>query len=111
MISKAILQYNERIVSSIMNGHRWVCFGAGRCFRKFIQKYCIKRKMLPLPECCFDSNQNYIGKSIDSVPIVNPEILKLNQFDDAIMVVCSVLPYDIISLVKKIFMGNRGVST
>lgn len=106
MIAKEILQYDESLVSSIMSGHRWVCFGAGRCFREFIKKYCVQRKMLPLPECCFDSNQDLWGQEISNVRIESPDLLTTHKYDDAMIVVCSVLPYSIISYLNTFVYGG-----
>ncbi len=51
MIAEKILQHDENLIQKIRSGNMWVCFGAGRCFREFIETYCLQ-KNIAVAEMC-----------------------------------------------------------
>lgn len=105
MIEKVVIDYDKSLITKIQSGHKWVCFGAGRCFSEFIQKYCDK-KILPYPECVFDSNQSLWGTKIAGVTVLPPNEISSGKYDDSYTVVCNVLPYSILAVLNSSIYGG-----
>ncbi len=74
--------------------------------RTFIETYCVKKKVLPLPAYICDNNQKLWGTSVAGIPIVPPERLTDERVDDAVIVMAQVLPFTILDSLQTTYEGG-----
>lgn len=87
----------ERYLDEIKSGKKYVCFGAGRFFYDFINKYCGDDLKIVKPAYVCDNNSKLWGKTVFGVQIVSPEKLLEEEPENIIIVVSAGVPYSIMA--------------
>lgn len=95
MVERVILDRTERIINRIQDTGNWVCFGAGRFFYDFVNQFCVKKKILPLPKYVCDNNVSLWGKQICGVQVVSPQKLLEEEADKTIIAMSAITPFGI----------------
>lgn len=95
MIEQKVLDRAAAIVADIQKRGNWVCFGAGKTFRNFVNRYCIKQRLLPKPRYACDNNQQLWGTEVCGVPVVSPEkLLEESEDKRTVITMGRISPFD-----------------
>jgi FkbM family methyltransferase len=79
------MNYIESAIES-MGSKTVVCWGAGRRLKLFLNKFCIKNSILPLPNFICDSTRIINEESICGVPVIDFDQVKKMDCSDTIII-------------------------
>ncbi|MGD8777574.1 MAG: FkbM family methyltransferase [Ignavibacteria bacterium] len=88
---KPNLEYLETAIENIRT-KKLVFWGVGRKVRNFIKIFCLKKKILPLPQYICDSTRDLTEKEILGIPVIEFEDLKkFDSTDTAIIITAGLM--------------------
>lgn len=93
MVKSEFLDFTSKIVNDIRQKRKWVCFGAGQTFRTFVERYCIKEQLLPLPAYVCDNNKVLWDTKVEGeILVCSPQKLLEEVPEDIVIVISTTLP-------------------